>query len=42
MALINRKHCLLREIAAAHLVHDHELLEDLVAEFRFTFGFYPE
>jgi hypothetical protein len=42
MALINHKHCLLREIAAARLIHDFDLYDELLAEFRFTFGFYPE
>lgn len=41
MALKIRKANLLREIAAALLTHDFELLDDLAAEFRFTFGYDP-
>jgi hypothetical protein len=40
--MIALKHNLLREIAAARLLHDAELADEFLDLFRFHFGFYPE
>jgi hypothetical protein len=35
------KYNLLREIQAARLLHDAELLDEFMNSFRFHFGYYP-